>query len=67
MRNLDDYISFFVEAQIEQRIYKHIRQSKESNSNKTHKKYLAHIYANRISQNYERVKQALKKDLRHER
>jgi hypothetical protein len=67
MRNLDDYISFFAEAEAKQRIHKHTRQSEESNSNKAHKKYLAHIYANRTPQNYERVKQALKKDLRHER
>jgi len=67
MRKLDGYTSFFAKAQIKQRIYKHTRQSGESNSNKAHKKYLAHIYANRISQDYERVKQALKKDLRHGR
>ena len=67
MRNLDDYTSFFAKAQAKQRIHKHTRQSGENNNNKTHKKYLAHIYANRISQDYERVKQALKKNLRHKR
>ena len=42
-------------------------QSGESNSNKAHKEYLAHIYADRTPKDYERVKQALKKDLRHGR
>ena len=32
-----------------------------------HKEYLAHIYADRTPKDYERVKQALKKDLRHGR
>jgi len=57
----------FAEAQAKQRIHKRTRQSEESNSNKAHKEYLAHIYADRNPQNYERVKQALKKDLRYER
>jgi len=65
MQNLDNYISFFVETQVKQRIHKHIRQNKKNNNNKIHKKYLAYIYANRISQDYERVKQALKKNLRY--
>lgn len=67
MRNLDGYTSFFAEAQAKQRIRKHTRQSGESNSNKAHKEYLAHIYVDRTPQDYERVKQALKKDLRHGR
>jgi hypothetical protein len=67
MRNLDGYTSFFAEAQAKQRIHKHTRQSGESNSNKAHKEYLAHIYTDRTPQDYERVKQALKKDLRHGR
>ena len=67
MRNLDGYTSFFAEAQAKQRIHKHTRQSGESNGNKAHKEYLAHIYADRTPQDYERVKQALKKDLRHGR
>jgi len=67
MRNLDGYTSFFAEAQAKQRIHKQTRQSGESNSNKAHKEYLAHIYADRTLQGYERVKQALKKDLRHGR
>jgi len=67
MRNLDGYTSFFAEAQAKQRIHKQTRQSGESNSNKAHKEYLAHIYADRTPQGYERVKQALKKDLRHRR
>lgn len=67
MRNLDGYTSFFAEAQAKQMIHKHTRQSGESNSNKAHKEYLAYIYADRIPQDYERVKQALKKDLRHGR
>jgi len=65
MRNLDGYTSFFTEVQAKQIIHKHTRQSGESNSNKAHKEYLAHIYADRTPQDYERVKQALKKDLRH--
>ncbi|KAK3169608.1 hypothetical protein OEA41_008992 [Lepraria neglecta] len=48
-------------------IYKQTRQSGESNSNKAYKEYLAYIYADRTPQDYERVKQALKKDLRHGR
>ena len=67
MRNLDGYASFFAEAQVKQRIHKQARQRGESNSNKAHKEYLAHIYADRTPQDYERVKQALKKDLRHGR
>jgi len=67
MRNLDGYTSFFAEAQAKQRIPKQTRQSGESSSNKAHKEYLAHIYADRTPQDYERVKQALKKDLRHGR
>ena len=42
-------MSFFAEAQIKQRIYKHTRQSEEINSYKTYKKYLAYIYVDRIS------------------
>ncbi|KAG8529808.1 uncharacterized protein KY384_005289 [Bacidia gigantensis] len=38
-----------------------------NNSNKAQKEYLAHIYADRTPQDYERVKQALRKDLRHGR
>lgn len=67
MRNLDGYTSFFAEAQAKQRTHKQTRQSGESNSHKAHKEYLAHIYADRTPQDYERVKQALKKDLRHGR
>ena len=67
MRNLNNYISFFVEAQAKQRIHKHIRQSKESNNNKTHKKYIVYIHTNCISQNYKRVKQAFKKNLQYKR
>jgi len=44
MRNLDGYTSFFAEAQAKHRIHEHTRQSGESNSNKAHKEYLAHIY-----------------------
>jgi len=43
MRNLDGYTSFFAEAQAKHRIREHTRQSGESNSNKAHKAYLAHI------------------------
>ena len=56
MRNLDGYVSFFVEARAKQGIHKQTRQSGESISNKAHKEYLAHIYADRISKNYARVK-----------
>ena len=61
------YASFFAEARAKQGIHKQTRQSGESNSNKAHKEYLAHIYADRTPKDYERVKQALKKDLRHRR
>ena len=67
MRNLDGYATFFAEARAKQGIHKQTRQSGESNSNKAHKEYLAHIYADRTPKDYERVKQALKKDLRHGR
>ena len=67
MRNLDGYTSFFAEAQAKYHIHKHTRRSGENNSNKAHKEYLAHIYADRTPQDYKRVKQALKKDLRHGR
>ena len=67
IRNLDGYTSFFTEAQTKQRIHKQTRHRGESNSNKAQKEYLAHIYADRTPQNYERVKQALRKDLRHGR
>ena len=67
MRNLDGYASFFAEARAKQGIHKQTRQSGESNSNKAHKEYLAHIYADRTPKDYERVKQAVKKDLRHGR
>ena len=67
MRNLDGYTSFFAQAQAKLRVHKQTRQSGESSSNKAHKEYLAHIYADRTPQDYERVKQALKKDLRHGR
>ena len=43
MRNLDGYASFFAEARAKQGIHKQRRQSGESNSNKAHKEYLAHI------------------------
>ena len=59
MRNLNGYTSFFAEAQAKQRIHKQTRQSGERNSNKAHKEYLAHIYADRTPRDYERVKQAL--------
>lgn len=39
----------------------------KNNINKAHKEYLAHIYANRATQDYERIKQVLKEDLRHGR
>ena len=64
---MDGYTTFFAQAQAKLRVHKQTRQSGESNSNKAHKEYLAHIYADRTPQDYERVKQALKKDLRHGR
>lgn len=67
MRNLDGYASFFAEARAKQGIHKQTRQSGESNSNKAHKEYLAYIYADRTPKDYERIKQALKKDLRYKR
>ena len=67
MRNLDGYASFFAEARAKQGIHKQRRQRGESNSNKAHKEYLAHIYADRTPKDYARVKQAVKKDLRHGR
>jgi len=67
MRNLDGYTSFFAEVQVKQRSRKRVRQSGENNSNKAHKEYLAHIYADRTPKDYKRAKQALKKDLRHGR
>ena len=66
-RNLDDYTSFFTEAQAEQKFEKHTRQNGVKNSSKAHKEYLAHIYADRTPKDYKRVKQGLKKDLRHGR
>ena len=59
--------SFFAKAQAKQRIHKQTRQRGENNNNKAHKEYLAHIYTDRTPDGYERVKQALKKDLRHKR
>jgi hypothetical protein len=67
IRNLDGYTSFFAEAQAKQRTHEYTRQSGESSSNKAHKEYLAHIYADRTPKDYKRAKQALKKDLRHGR
>ena len=58
-------LSYFTEDQAEQRNHKHTRQSGESDINKAHKEYLAHIYTDCTTQNYERVKQALRKDLRY--
>ena len=67
MQSLNGYASFLAEAQAKQRIHKQARQHEDSNSNKAHKEYLAHIYADRIPEDYERIKQTLKEDLRHGR
>ena len=53
MRNLDGYASSFAEARAKQGIHKQRRQSGESHSNKAHKEYLAHIYADRTPKDYE--------------
>lgn len=67
LRNLEGYMSFLAEAQAEQTTGQKKRQRGETNSKKAHKEYLAHIYADRTPRDYQRIKQALKKDLRHGR
>ena len=67
LRNLNGYTSFLVEAQAKQRICTKKRSREEINSNKAHQEYLAHIYADRTPRNYQRIKRAFKKNLRHGR
>ena len=67
LRNLDGYTSFLAEAQAKQTTDIKKRQRGETDTNKAYKDYLASIYADRTPQDYTRIKQALKKDLRHGR
>lgn len=67
LRNLEGYTSFLAEAQAKQTTHTRKRRRGETNSNKAHKEYLAYIYADRTPQDYSRIKQALKRDLRHGR
>ena len=65
--NLDEYNTFFTEAQANQRAGKYIRRSGEISSSKAHMEYLAYIYADRTSKDYKRAKQGLQKNLRNGR
>ena len=67
LRNLDGYTSFLAEAQAKQTTRTKKRRRGETDSSKAHKEYLAYIYADRTPQDYQRIKRALKKDLRHGR
>ena len=66
-RNLAWYVSFLAEVQTRQKSYKHVGRRGENNSNKAHRQYLAHIYADRTPKDYKRAKEYPKKDLRHGR
>ena len=63
IKNLEGYQAFFAEANHQRISGKNVRQSGENNSNKAHKEYLAHIFTDRVPQDFEKAKLALKKDL----
>jgi hypothetical protein len=57
INNLNGYNAFLAEAE------QHTRRSGETNSQKAHKDYLAYIYADRAPKDFDKAKQALKKNL----
>lgn len=63
INNLNGYRAFFAEAEGETKQRQRTRWTGETNSQKAHKEYLAHIYADRTPKDFHKAKQALKKNL----
>lgn len=67
IRNLEGYRAFVAEASRKRTTHQQLRQRGEKDSDKAHKDYILHIFANRPPEDIEKAKQALKKDLRYGR
>ena len=63
IRNPEGYQTFFAEAKRQRIAHRQIRQSGENNSNRAHREYPQHIFADRVPKDFEKARQALKKDL----
>jgi hypothetical protein len=65
INNLYGYKAFVAEAEAESQIKQrhHRRRTGETNNQKAHKDYLAYIYADRAPKDFDKAKQALKKNL----
>jgi len=67
IRNLEDYRAFLTKINYQRTTLQQVRQRGERDSNTAHKKYISHIFAGRGFKDFEKAKQAFKKNLRYSR